>query len=344
MRNRIIRKDQKHRMPVIGKVKVGEKIEKNGKEYPVSLDYFVADGNYKHIFDKKFGEKPKKLDVIFISDDPAECCVERMEIRQGPKLFAKGDGITFEVWDKKTEAYIVRTTEAEPDLIQKIEKQCGSTFEEVLTLYFLVLGINEVFGVWKFSTKGRDSSIPSIVSSFDKVLEMAGRIKFIPFTLSVEKVKSQKPDSKSLFPVVTLVANIGQEYMEKLQNHIMGGVDISGVITEEKINNVIPEIEYKDLVGEDVDFEFYVVPTFKEKIDKCRDPNKLKDIAQEIGSMNLPVKYRDELREEYVKQMQVIVKANEPKKEGPEKPEPKKPESGPENNVSPVQPGVVTPE
>ena len=141
MEGRIIRQQEKHHMPIIGKIKCGEKIEKNGKEYPVSYDYFIADGNYKHLFEKKFG-KPKNIDIVFISNNLNESCSEYMEIRQGTKLFAKGNGREFQVYDKKTDQYIMRTIDQEPDLVDKIKKECNaglpvnkhSEFDEVLTL------------------------------------------------------------------------------------------------------------------------------------------------------------------------------------------------------------------
>jgi len=306
MRNRIIRPDSKMRMPVIGKIKVGEKIKKNGKELPVSLDHFIADGNYKHIFEQKFGKEPKTIDIIFISDDPKECCVERLEIRKGSKLFAKGDGHTFEVWDGQTQKYVVRNIIDEPYLVEEIEKACSSQFEEILTLYFLILGINEVFGVWKFQTKGKDSSIPSIVSSFDKVFEIAGRVKFIPFTMAVEKVKSQKPDSKSSFPVVSLVANIGQEYLDKLQQHLTSGVDISGIITQDKIDYVVAQqIEDKTEPTQEakVQYEFSIIPEIKQKIKDCKDIEKMSAIGQEINKMDLPEAHKIELRQCYSRQL-----------------------------------------
>jgi hypothetical protein len=296
VKNRIIRENSTRRIPIIGKIKVGEKIERNGKPQPVSYDYFVADGNYKHIFDRQFHQK-NSLDIVFISDDPSECCVELMEIRKGKKLYAKGDGVNFEVWDSASQKYTLRNTENEPNLIQEIEKECNNEFQEVLNLYFLILGISEVFGVWKFSTKGKESSIPAIVSSFDMVLQVAGRIKFIPFTLSVEKVKSQKPDSKNLFPVVSLIANIGQEYMETLRDHI--GIDslISGMLTEDRIDSAVQQIEYQkpDILEKiDSDVDRMIV-----KMACCNSLQELKGVGYDIHKLNLSKEQVDVLKNKY---------------------------------------------
>ena len=302
MKNRIVRKESKNRMPIIGKIKVGQKINRGGKEIPTSLDYFVADGNYKHIFEKKFSGA-NRLDIAFISDDIGECCIERMEIRKGSKLFARGDGETFEVWDKSIKKYVLRNITEESNLIEEIEKECKSKFEEILTLYFLIIGINEVFGVWKFSTKGKESSIPSIRSSFDMVLEHAGKIKLMPFSLSVEKVKSQKPESKNLFPVVTLVANIGQEYLQKLKDHIGIDSNISGMITEDKIDSAVLEIEYNDEdIKANCDIDRLLL-----KIECCGSIEELKNVGFEIHKLDLEPQQTDVLRKRFsIKQKELV--------------------------------------
>ncbi len=303
MKNRIVRENNIKKIPIIGKIKVGEKVEKNGKSIPVSYDYFIADGNYKHLFEKQFHQK-NSLDIVFVSDDPSECCVEQMEIRKGKKLYAKGDGVNFEVWDSSSQKYVLRNTENEPGLIQEIEKECNSEFQEVLSLYFLILGINEVFGVWKFSTKGKESSIPAIVSSFDMVLQVAGRIKFIPFTLSVEKVKSQKPDSKNLFPVVSLVANIGQEYMQKLKDHIGIGSGISGMLTEDKIDSAVQQIEYqKPDILENIDYDLDRIIV---KIACCDNLSELRNVGYEIHKLNLTNDQVDLLKNKYRKRQKEL--------------------------------------
>ena len=50
------------RLPRRGKIRLGEKkvSEKSGKEYPVSLDYFVVPDEVKSIY----GAKPRKLDIM----------------------------------------------------------------------------------------------------------------------------------------------------------------------------------------------------------------------------------------------------------------------------------------
>jgi hypothetical protein len=58
-----------NRMPAtVGKLKVGEKrLNKNGKEYPVSLDYFVAKSKfekYENTYNEVIGEKVNNLKEV----------------------------------------------------------------------------------------------------------------------------------------------------------------------------------------------------------------------------------------------------------------------------------------
>ena len=85
----------------VGFIKVGEKRKgKNGKEYPVSLDYFRchADKAYQEQFTQALGEKPNRIQISFLSNDPAHACNARYELRDKcGKLYCQSDGQTFKV-------------------------------------------------------------------------------------------------------------------------------------------------------------------------------------------------------------------------------------------------------
>jgi hypothetical protein len=243
MNGRIKREVENIRIPIIGKIKCGMK---NDKGLPQSLDYFIADGNYKAMFNKEFGEKPKNIEIIFLSDNFEDVCNERMEIRQGTKLFAWGDGETFEVYSKAIDDYSTFTIKERPKLLEECEQRSGGKWDATLTLRFLIPRIRGVFGVWQLTTKGENSSIPQIVSVFDKVKQIAGTVMNIPFDLSVDKVKSQKPESKSSFPVIRLIPNISQESLDTVRNFIESGKTFHGLLTDDRIEAlksipVIPE-------------------------------------------------------------------------------------------------------
>lgn len=217
--------DQSARLPILGKIKVGEKSDKG---IPRSLDYFVATGKYKEVFDQAFGEKPKKIEIFFISDDPLLSCFEQFECRDNAgRLVGYGDGETNFVYDGKK--YV-----EEPD---KAKLTKYGKWKPVLKIRFIIPRIKTVFGLWEFSTSGDKSSIPQIRDSFDTILDRVGRVSGIPFDLMVDKVKSQKPGDASSFPVVTMVSNIGAENLQLLSEHVQLGTRLNqiGPLTNDSI-------------------------------------------------------------------------------------------------------------
>ncbi len=250
MNGRIIREKKTERLPIVGKIKIGKKTEKG---FPESLDYFIADGKYSGLFDAEYPNNPKNVEICFLSDNIEDVCFERYEIRKGMKLFAYGDGYNFFVWDDKeidnitgqAGTYRKITLDDDPDIKAKVEKLTGETWDEVLTMRFLIPKIKGILGVWQLQTKGAQSSIPQIIGAFDSIQKIAGTVKNLVFDLSVKKVKDQKPNSKALFPVLQLVPNLSLSKLDEVRSIVENGIEIRGLLTEEKIDQVIEIVEPK---------------------------------------------------------------------------------------------------
>lgn len=233
---RIQREENTVRLPLLGKIKVGEKVSKGDKEYPVSLDYFRATGKYSKLFHDVYGEKPSKITVVFVSDAQEDSCDERYEFRdKSGALVAFGDGKYWGAW--KGEEY--QKGEA---TLEKMIEAYGEP-KASLTLKFILPKLKGVFGLWQFQTFGIETSIPAIRDSFDQVQEMAGTVKNIPFDLQVEKVKTQKPGLKRIYPVVNLIANVSQENLLILRDFIDEGENIRGMLTEERIESMSKNVK-----------------------------------------------------------------------------------------------------
>ena len=215
MGGRIIRPEQgagKLELPEIGRLHIGKKqATQNGREYPVSVDYFIPSGKYAGMFTAALGEKPQTIQVIFPDDAPEKVCNERYEYRDDKgALVARGDGQTFEIWNG--ERYAPYSVDAYPDIMAQIErnnptKRGPDNWDIVLTLRFIVPAVRGIVGVWQFSTKGKASSVKNIRESFDGVRLMRGTVTQTVFDLSVQFAKSNKPGVNSRYPVVSLVAN-----------------------------------------------------------------------------------------------------------------------------------------
>ena len=199
-------------LPEIGRLHIGKKqAGHNGREYPVSVDYFIPSGKYAGMFTAALGERPQTIQVIFPDDSPEKVCNERYEYRDDKgALVARGDGRVFEIWDGKR--YAPYSVDQYPDIMEQVAaknptKRGADNWDVALTLRFIVPAVRGVVGVWQFSTKGRASSIKNIRNSFDGVQMMRGTVCQTVFDLSVQFAKSNKPGVNSRYPVVTLVAN-----------------------------------------------------------------------------------------------------------------------------------------
>lgn len=199
-------------LPEVGRLRIGKKeAGRNGKEHPVSVDYFIAAGKYADMFHRALGERPSTVQIVFPSDDAEAVCNERYEYRDDKgALVASGDGKTFRVWTGQK--YDVFGTDEYPDIMEQIAhnnptKRGDENWDIVLTLRFIIPSVRGIVGVWQFSTKGKASSVKNIRNSFDGVQQLRGTVTQTVFDLSVAFAKSNKPDTNSKYPVVSLVAN-----------------------------------------------------------------------------------------------------------------------------------------
>jgi hypothetical protein len=224
------------KLPIVGKIRVGEKrANGNGVEYPVSLDYFKAVGDYSTKFHDTFGEKPTTFGIVFISDDPAQSCNERYELRDKKTgdLLGSGDGVNFKIFNpdnKEYEDFIADSEEQKKKLADYTKTFAnGSQWSVILTIEFVIPKISTVMGLWKLETKGVLSSIPNIRDTFDEVQKQAGTVVNIPFDLQIKKVKSQRPGDKRLYPVVALIPNVGADKIDEVNQFLQQGNNLKDI-------------------------------------------------------------------------------------------------------------------
>lgn len=205
MKGRIKRPEgQTFKLPRVGMIKTGYKTEKG---LPRSTDYFLATGKYKALFESAYPGKPQTIQIVFWDDDPLTMCEERYEYRdKDGRLYAKGDGEIFEVWNgSEYEPYSIID---HPDIMDRIDKKVSAKgWAVILTLRFILPKVKDIAGYWEFSTKGEASSIPAIRDTFDAMANARGSVRGVIFDLNVKFAKSQKPGVTSRYPVVNLVPN-----------------------------------------------------------------------------------------------------------------------------------------
>lgn len=202
--------------PIIGKIHVGIKDEGG---FPRSIDWFRADGKYASLFTQAYGEKPSTIQIIFPSDDAELVCREEYEFRDtAGKLVAKGDGEVFKVWSQKSGEYVRVSTEETPEVMNIIAQRYPKCeWKVTLTMNFIIPMIRGVMGLWQFVTKGAASTIPQVRDCFDAMKESNGKVAGVIFDLSVAMAKSNKPNDKSRYPVVSLIANESRQNLEMVR-------------------------------------------------------------------------------------------------------------------------------
>lgn len=224
-------------LPLIGRVKIGMKHETKG--YPMSLDYFRATGNFTKEFHDVNGDKPTKLPVCFISDNLEEVCNERYESWVGGKRWGYGDGTNFTVWNKEANAGKGQYEPATSD--SPLVK--GLKWDLMLTLRFVMLNMPGILGYWEFTTKAKQTTIPSVIKAFDFVRERASTVVSFPFSLLVEKKTGYNPGEPRNYPVVTLVPNFSQESLELVNNYLEAGGNVNRLTTAMIAQKQVLQIE-----------------------------------------------------------------------------------------------------
>lgn len=184
------------RMPRLGKIRLGIKVEPEGKNpYPRATDYFVVPDEIKdHV-----GEKPKKLNIMFPTEEVdkfAQQWLRCYSLTQG--LVCKGDGVvatrkldveTGDIAHRSTQEWVFRDKwGCDPeDCEQYREKQC----RRVMNLLFMMPDVPGL-GCWQLDTTSF-YSIVNVNSCVDLIRSMCGRISFIPLTLSLNPIQVSPP-------------------------------------------------------------------------------------------------------------------------------------------------------
>lgn len=215
-----IKQELPHRktsLPVVGNVRIGDRDPTKGN--PRSLDYFVGRGQYSDLFNSALGDKPQKIQICFASNNVDECLTEQIEFRNNDGLWARGDGENWKVYNPDSRKYVDKSVD-----INSMREFCINkkrcTESQILTMYFVIVKIRDVMGVWRLQTKAARSSIPAMLECVDTVASWSnGVLQGVPFDLSVRKHRSDAPETgfKRVYPVLSLVCNISPENIANME-------------------------------------------------------------------------------------------------------------------------------
>lgn len=193
------------RMPRLGKIRLGIKVEQEGKNpYPRATDYFVVPDEIKEYT----GNTPKKLNIMFPTekvDDFAQQWLRCYSFTQG--LVCKGDGHTAtrkvdvetgDIARHTTREWVFKPSNCDtdtcPEYVGDPQRDIRPQCRRVMNLLFLMPDVPG-FGVWQLDTSSF-YSIVNINSCIDLIRRICGRISFIPLTLSLEPMEVTPPGIK----------------------------------------------------------------------------------------------------------------------------------------------------
>ncbi len=179
------------RMPRLGKIHLGIKVESPGKHpYPQATDYFVVPNEIKKIT----GEKPRELQIMFPNDDLEEVAPQYLRcygLTHGLVCWGNGEQ-GHRKMDVKTGEMAGRDTlnwEWQDKECNTAEcPEYGARCRRVMNLVFLMPNIPGL-GVWQLDTSSF-YSIREVNSSLEMIKTLTGgHIAFIPLTLALGPVE-----------------------------------------------------------------------------------------------------------------------------------------------------------
>ncbi len=196
------------RIPEAGKIKIGGKgskelTAKSGRKYkpPVKFNYIAIttlergeDGNFKR--DKQaielFGEKPQKIPVVLLFDDPAMNFPSCFMAFKGSKKFCVGDGI-----NAIRDNHEINCPCERSDPTYDGDEICK--WHGVLSC--IIPGLSIVGGVYKFRTTSKHG-VEAITSGLNFIHDMTdGKLRGIPLALVLQSTESINPKTGDKVPI-----------------------------------------------------------------------------------------------------------------------------------------------
>lgn len=231
-----IKNSRNRNIGIIGKIKVGDTIERKGKKIPCSLDYFRATSENSYALNSFERLYPKKSELLicFSGDNDDFNTDHRFEVRNNQgKVYCYGDGQDFYISNGKEmrllEYDTIVSKYGSPALFMEKTEQYLSTdrykaaFKEVLTLRFIIANI-PIIGVWQLQTHAAKSSIDQILGNYDHIKNLnGGSLNQVPFLLGVKKVIGNSAmDFNRSYPVISLTPFAPELAQENMQIESIG--------------------------------------------------------------------------------------------------------------------------
>lgn len=171
---------ERRRLPRLGKIHLGVKVEGQRGEYPKAVDHFVLpDGPLGAEIAKHYGPEPKVLDIAFPTENREDLFPQYYKCyRSGIGLYCKGDG---ESAQRVMEGGGLEEVDCPCD-----ELDAGRC-KQMANLRFLIPAVS-LAGVFQLDTSSYNS-IVNVNSGMDAIQSVAGRLAMVPATLEVVPIE-----------------------------------------------------------------------------------------------------------------------------------------------------------
>ena len=243
------------RVPRLGKVRLGIKVEQEGKKpYPRATDYFVVPDEIKQFV----GDMPKRLKIIFPAEEKERFAQQWLRCySQTQGLVCKGDGVkatrkvdveTGDIARHTTQEWVFKDDwGCEPDECEQyLEKQC----RRVMNLLFMMPDVPGL-GCWQLDTTSF-YSIVNINSCIDLIRAICGRISFIPLILALLPLEVSPPGiKKKTVHVLAIKSEIKLADIQRLGMVAPQRIMLPALQEEEPPDDLFPEQKVAQAVAEE---------------------------------------------------------------------------------------------
>lgn len=231
------------RLPRLGKIRLGIKVNGSNSTYPKAVDYFVC----PQIVELVYGKKPKELPIMLPVEDIEQWASQYYRCYSRTRgLICKGDGEnatalvdvqTGEIATKDSANVELRDITCDPDNCELMKaKQC----RPIMNLQFLIPRVPGL-GVWQLDTSSINS-IKNINSAAALIKGMCGRVSMIPLILKLEKVEVSPEGKKKNVYVLNLATSFSMEdLMEQLKSLPPGQAILPSPADTEAPDDLFPQ-------------------------------------------------------------------------------------------------------
>jgi len=192
------------RLPRLGKIRLGIKVEGVKNPYPQPVNYFVCPDSVKSVF----GDRPRELRILFPTEDPSKWASQFYRCYSKSRgLICKGDGEratalidedTGALADKDSIHTILKEVECDSEHCPEYGKSC----RRVMNLQFLLPDVPGL-GVWQLDTSSYWSII-NMNSGIKLIAPLCGRISMIPLILKLVPQEAHPNGFKKTVYVLSL--------------------------------------------------------------------------------------------------------------------------------------------